>query len=410
MKKVKVAIIGAGDRGWVLSGAIIACDNAELVYLCDFNEEKLLNVASKIKDKHGYDVKTSKDHCEVLSSGIDVAVVATDWVHHTELCIECMEKGVIPAVEVYGAYDIEECWELVRTSERTGVPMTLLENCNFDRFELLCTSLHRRGLFGDVVYCHGSYGHNLSHGLINYVGDKPHFRGLEYYLRNCDTYPTHELGPIAKLLNVNRGNKMLSLTSVASRGGLGLREHAKKEGWLKDKDTPLDFRQGDIVNTNIICAGGELINLTLDTTLPRFYDREFTVRGTKGMAMQTANLVVFDGKEYDMDELWEPEKSIAKFLNSAEDYKEYLPDCWSKLTEEERKLGHGGMDYILMHTLFSNVLKGEELPLDVYDTASLLAITPLTEQSIAHGGLPQAIPDFTRGKWLRRKSKDVVPL
>ena len=410
MQKLKVAILGAGCRGWVLAGAIIACDNAELVALCDPQEKKLNKVLADIKTQHGVDVKSYTNHKDVLNLGVDVVIVATDWEHHTSLCIECMEKGIIPAVEVYGAYDIEECWELVRTSERTGVPMAMLENCNFDRFELLCTAMHRRGLFGDVVYCHGTYRHNLSKGLVNYTGENEHYRGLEYYLRNCESYPTHELGPIAKLLNVNRGNKMLYLTSVASKPGAGLRECASIEGVLKDKTAPLDFKAADIVNTNIVCAGGELINIVLDTTLPSFYDREFTVRGTKGMAMQTGNLIVFEGKEYDLEEFYEPEKSIAKHLNSANLYNEFLPACWRDLTEEEKKLGHGGMDYIQMHTLFDAIIKGREMPLDVYDCASLMAITPLSEQSIAHGGMPQAIPDFTRGKWLRRKKNDVVPL
>ena len=50
------------------------------------------------------------------------------------------------------------------------------------------------------------------------------------------------------------------------------------------------------------------------------------------------------------------------------------------------------------------------MPIDVYDMAAWMAITPLSEQSIAHGGMPQAIPDFTRGQWIHRPIKDVVEL
>ena len=38
-------------------------------------------------------------------------------------------------------------------------------------------------------------------------------------------------------------------------------------------------------------------------------------------------------------------------------------------------------------------------PIDVYDAATYMAITALSEQSVAMGGLPQAFPDFTHGKW-----------
>ena len=41
--------------------------------------------------------------------------------------------------------------------------------------------------------------------------------------------------------------------------------------------------------------------------------------------------------------------------------------------------------------------------IDVYDAATWLAITPLSEASIATGSSPQAFPDFTRGRWTDRK-------
>jgi hypothetical protein len=68
------------------------------------------------------------------------------------------------------------------------------------------------------------------------------------------------------------------------------------------------------------------------------------------------------------------------------------------------------MDYLEFKAFFKAILNGEEMPIDVYDMAAWMAITPLSEQSIAHGGMPQAIPDFTRGEWILRKPKDVVEL
>ena len=48
------------------------------------------------------------------------------------------------------------------------------------------------------------------------------------------------------------------------------------------------------------------------------------------------------------------------------------------------------------------------MPIDVYDAATWMAISYLSEQSINAGGQPQAVPDFTGGKWLLRKSEDVI--
>jgi hypothetical protein len=215
------------------------------------------------------------------------------------------------------------------------------------------------------------------------------------------------LGPIAKILNINRGNKLLSLTSVSTKGGVGLETFAQSD---KSPDPSLRdtvFAQGDIVVTNITCAGGEVITLRLDTTLPRTYSREFVVRGTKGFCNQDANMVMLES-DRNMHKYFDPAKTVKAYLNCAEQYNEYLPDEWRNITPEEQELGHGGMDYLELKAFFKAVLNGEEMPVDVYDMATWMAITPLSEQSVAHGGMPQAIPDFTRGGWILREPRDVV--
>ena len=111
-----------------------------------------------------------------------------------------------------------------------------------------------------------------------------------------------------------------------------------------------------------------------------------------------------------MHEFFDATKTVEKYMHSANEYADYLPDEWRTISEEEKKLGHGGMDYLEFKAFFRAILNGEEMPIDVYDMAAWMAITPLSEQSIAHGGMPQAIPDFTRGKWMYRPTKDVVNL
>lgn len=147
--------------------------------------------------------------------------------------------------------------------------------------------------------------------------------------------------------------------------------------------------------------------MRLDTTLPRTYSREFVVRGTKGLCDQDPNMVMLESDKY-MHEFYNATETITKYMNCADEYKDYLPDEWRTITDEEKKLGHGGMDYLQFKAFFDAIVNGEEMPIDVYDMAAWMAITPLSEQSIAHGGMPQAIPDFTRGQWFLREPKDVV--
>lgn len=68
------------------------------------------------------------------------------------------------------------------------------------------------------------------------------------------------------------------------------------------------------------------------------------------------------------------------------------------------------MDYLMLEQFVKCALSGKEMPIDVYDAAAWMCITALSEQSIATGSMPVPIPDFTKGKWIKRKRKDVVPL
>ena len=89
-------------------------------------------------------------------------------------------------------------------------------------------------------------------------------------------------------------------------------------------------------------------------------------------------------------------------MNNLDGYKdEYMPDIWKSLTEEQKKAGHGGMDYFEFKAFFDALESGSEMPINVYDAAAWMAVTVLSEQSIANGGAPQVFPDFTNGKWTK---------
>lgn len=402
MKKINVGVVGLGQRGLGLIFTMLACEEANVVAVCDFVEEKRNAAVARVEELRKTTPKAYANMDDLLKdSNVEAVVICSSWTEHIPMAIKSMKAGKITAMEVGGAYDIEECWELVRTYEETKTPVMMMENCCFDKFELLSTSLARSGKLGEIVFAHGAYSHDLRFEMLE---NNYNYRLGNYLKRNCENYPTHELGPIAKLLDINRGNKMLSLVSVASKAA-GLKEafsHYEK-GAAHLNDT---VRQGDIVTTIITCANGEAITLTLDTTLPKHYSREFTVRGTKGYCVQEANMVLFDDKE--LHNYYEPHKVLQRWMDNGENYKAYLPDLWKNITKEEMELGHGGMDYMMFKSFFKAAINGDPMPVDAYDAAAWMCITALSEQSIAQGGAPQPIPDFTKGKWLTRPRLDVM--
>ncbi|MBO4262732.1 MAG: Gfo/Idh/MocA family oxidoreductase, partial [Clostridia bacterium] len=377
MRKVKTGIIGLGQRGYGLLSPILAIDEAEVVALCDVYEDRRIRARDLVREKRGEsaDPVLYEDYRDLLKDkNVEAVLIATSWDEHTRMAVDSMRAGKYTALEVSGAYDIEDCWQLVRTYEETKTPIMFMENCCFDRFELLCTSLARAGKFGKIMYCHGAYAHELRDEILGGNVNR-HYRLVNYMHRNCENYPTHELGPIAKILGINRGNKMLTVSAVAT-DSVGL-ELATDSSLNPDPSLKgAKFKQGDIVLTTIKCAGGEVISIRLDTTLPRGYSREFTVRGTKGLAVQDANLVRFES-DGSMHDLWDAAAITKKYIDTAENYKDYLPDIWKNITEEELQLGHGGMDYLEFKTFFNAVINGKEMPIDIYDAAAWMAITPL---------------------------------
>ena len=411
MRKLRLGVIGLGDRGYGMLRDVIAdMKTIEVVAVSDFYEDRIKSAQDIIKEKSGVDAVGYPNYLDLLKDdNVEAVYVATSWQSHIEVSIACMEHGKIAGIEVGGASSIKELWDLVDAYERTKTPVMILENCCFAKDELLATALARDGVFGEIVHCSGAYGHDLRRLLADAYRNR-NYRLDEYVKKNCENYPTHELGPIAKVLDINRGNRMISLVSVASKA-MGLKRFFKdKREELDERVVDLDIKQGDIVNTIITCANGETITLRLDTTLPRYYSRDFTIRGTKGMYEQAPNMVFLDG---DTEEGYnnKGEGHESKWINNANDYyAEYMPEFWLDLSEDIKGIGHGGIDHLMMDVFVDCVVNGKEMPIDVYDMASWMCITCLSEISIAHGGAPQEIPDFTKGRWVVRKRKDVLDL
>ena len=167
----------------------------------------------------------------------------------------------------------------------------------------------------------------------------------------------------------------------------------------------MNFAQGDVVTTIIRCARGETITLTLDTTLPRAYSRGLHVRGTKGMYMEENKSIFLDAQDNEYDYKWQE-----KWGNMEEYRQRYDHPVWKRYLTEGAQGGHDGMDWLEFRVFFDAVRKGAPAPVDVYDAASWMVVSCLSEQSVAMGGAPMAIPDFTNGKWLRRAPWDLQVL
>lgn len=404
MAKIRMGIIGLGLRGLSLYEMVIGSrDNVEIVAVADRHEDRAEAAVKSVAKFQDAPVLGTTDYQEVLDfPGIDCVLVATDWNTHLSIAMEALEKGVAVACEVGGAYSIDELWDLVKVQERTKTPFMLMENCCYGRDELMALNMVRQGVLGHVVYASGGYLHDLR-DEITLGKENRHYRLENYRRRNAENYPTHELGPIAKIININRGNRLLAVSSFGSKPGIGLEEYVRN---TFDADHELQgqrFAQSDIVVTNITCADGTLITLKLDTTLPRYYSRGFLIQGTNGMFNEENHSIFFD-KEHENDHF-----TWRKNWGNIDNYREkYEHPIWQRYLEEGVRKGHDGMDWLVFSAFFEALEKGEEMPIDVYDAATWMSITALSEQSLALGGQPVAVPDFTNGLWINRQPADFV--
>lgn len=396
--KIRIGMIGLGARGTgLLEMVYVQHPDVEFAAVCDRYMDRCEKAAKIIEDSGRNRPVITTDYKEVLTMPeVDAVILCTSWDHHVNLCIEAMEAGKPVGCEVGGAYSVRECWKLVEAHERTKVPVMMMENCVYGRDEMMVLNMAERGVLGKIVHCEGGYKHDLREEVA-FGKENRHYRLNNYIHRNTENYPTHELGPIARILHINRGNRMLTLTSVASMSA-GLKEYIKNKKPEDEVLNSTEFCQGDVVNTIITCANGETILLTLDTTLPRYYSRGFTVQGTKGMYMEDNKSIFIDGEEHAKDHFeWQ------KHWNNVEEYRDkYEHPVWKQYIEEGVKEGHDGMDWLTFCDFVKFVQTGSEAPVDVYDMAAWMCITPLAEQSIAMGGQPVAIPDFTNGAWINR--------
>ena len=392
MDSVRVAVVGVSGRGRGLLGLLLGMPDVEVIGVSDLYEDRLARAKQDVIEKRGNTPMASADFRRLLEmKELDAVITPSSWTSHADVCIASMDAGKYAATEVGGATSVEQCWELVRTSERTKKPCMLLENCCYGREELTIFNMVKQGLFGELVHAEGGYQHDLRDEICN-GRENRHYRLANYSNRNGEVYPTHELGPIAKCLNINRGNRMLTLTATASKAR-GLHEWIKNHRGEEYDLFNRQFTMGDVITTVIKCAHGETITLTHDTSLPRPYSRGNRIEGTKGIWMEDKYAVYLEGVS--------PKADVWDSLNNY--YEKYEHPLWKWYRTEGVKGGHGGMDYLVLRAYVEAVKAGTQTPIDVYDTAAWMAVTCLSEDSVAMGSMPVAIPDFTNGKWFQRE-------
>ncbi len=403
-KKVRLGFIGVGDRGTWLLRLALERDDCEVKAVCDVKPERVERARDMVREAHGNTPRGFADGEEdflnlVDRDDMDAVIIATPWLWHTPMAVAAMKSGKWVGTEVPAAVTVQECWDLVDTSEETGMPCMIMENVCFRRDVMAVLNMVRQGMFGELMHCHCGYQHDLRGVKFNPDAEfgpgangEAEWRTEHSVRRNGDLYPTHGVGPVAKMLNINSGNRFLTLTSTATKTR-GLHNYIVDVGGEDHPNADIEFKLGDIVTTVITCSGGETILISHDTNLPRPYSLAFRVQGTQGIWMNDGSTIYFEGVS--------PEPHRWEDFGSYEE--RYDHPLWTRYEDRAAGSGHGGMDFFVVNAFIEAVKRDVEPPIDVYDAAAWSVIAPLSERSIAMGSAPVPFPDFTRGKWVTRR-------
>ncbi|MFN0013492.1 MAG: Gfo/Idh/MocA family protein [Saprospiraceae bacterium] len=418
-KKVRLGFIAMGMRGQVLLQEMVGRDDVEIIAIAE-PDPAMMQIGQKLLTKNNRPPAREfgngeYDYQNLLKvENIDAVLIASPWEWHKVQALEAMYAKKIVGLEVGGALSLKECWEYVKAYEQTKVPIMVMENVCYRRDVMAVLNMVRKGMFGELVHAQGGYLHDLRGVLFN-DGVTPYNSGVEfgnkgfseakwrtnhYVNRNGELYPTHGLGPVSVAMDINRGNRLVRLSSFSSKSrGLHkyITEHPK--GGKDHPNAKVQFKQGDVVTTQIQCANGETILLTHDTSLQRPYNLGFRIQGTEGLWQDFGWGEKNQGFIY-FEKLM---KHSHQWDNSEKWLDEHDHPLWQKYAEDAKNSGHGGMDFFVMNSFIECIKRNIEFPLDVYDLATWYAITPLSEKSVKNNGAVVEIPDFTKGAWKTRK-------
>jgi predicted dehydrogenase len=400
---VRMGFIGLGQRGPGHVERSSKIDKVEINGLCDLRPQKVDATLKRIEGSghkpaiYSGDANAWKKMCD--RNDIDLVYISTPWHLHAPMAVYAMKQGKHVAIEVPGVITMEECWEIVETSETTRKHCMYLENCCYDFFEMLTLNMARHGFFGDIVHAEGAYIHTLTDLNFKKDGYWEMWRLKQNYGGNGNLYPGHGLGPISQVMNINRGDKMDYLVSM-SGNDFTMGERAKELAAQDDFYAPFVGKpyRGNMNTTSIRTNSGRTIMLQHDVSSPRVYSRLHLISGTKGAAQKYP----LPGRISTGHKDWLTDAE----LKSLEE--KYQPEIVRKIGELAKEVGgHGGMDFLMNWRLIDCLRNGLPLDIDVYDAAAWSAITPLSKKSVANRSSAVDIPDFTAGSWKKNMPVDI---
>ncbi len=400
IEQVRIGFVGIGGQGADHVRNFLRIAGCRITAVCDIRPERTEWAARRITEA-GHPAPASytrgpRDFERLCATeDLDLVFNSTPWEWHAPIMLAAMKNGKHTATEVPAVMTLDDCWAIVESAEKHRRHCVMMENCNYDRMEMMVFNMVRQGIFGEVLHAAGGYLHDLRAIKFADEGEGLWRRAWATKL-DGNLYPTHGLGPVANCLDINRGDRFDYLVSMSgpSRG---------LQAWAAEHEPPDSPKRkeryvlGDVNVSLIKTARGRTVYVEHCTNLPRPYSRINLIQGTKGIFQGYPNRVHIEGRG--RAHQWQPAEDLLA---------EFEHPLWKELADQAKGAGHGGMDFIEDYRLIKCLREGTPTDMDVYDAAALSAVVDLSVRSVKRRADAVDVPDFTRGRWKTRAPLDIV--
>jgi len=404
LKPLRIGFVGVGDRGSYHLDCALGIEGVTVPAICDIKDSYLYR-AKKWVEETGQPSPNlygkSKTDFERMfqQEELDAVICATSWEWHAPVCIAAMKNGKHCVSEVPIVLTLDQAWEVLETSEKTGKWATLgLEQALVEN-EYAMSVLHmiREGLLGEIIHVENGYVHDLR--LVKFDPEREPWRLQHSIDRNGNLYPDHPMSKIMNMLNINHGDRFDYLVSMSSRSVM-LNKYAEDYYGENNIYAKSQMKQGDYNASLIHTDQGKMVTLNFDTNTP--HPREiFRIQGTKGVFLYGRGVgakIYLDGRSPE-EHSWE---EAQKYLD---EYQHPLLKNYKPPPRKQAIRGHGSNEAktpLTWHLLVKALRENKQPFFDVADSVTSSAVSALTEMSAGKKSQPVDFPDFTRGKWKTR--------
>jgi predicted dehydrogenase len=149
MDKVRFGIVGTGGMGSGHVSTIQNVEEAQLMAVCDVDENAVKPHAEKLG------IKAFTDYKELIDSGlVDAVIVATPHYYHPIVAVYAMKKGLAVLSEKPMAATVKAGDEMIKTAKEKGVPFTIMYQSRASGIYRAAHQIISEGKLGELYRTH----------------------------------------------------------------------------------------------------------------------------------------------------------------------------------------------------------------------------------------------------------------